>query len=301
MAGGRPTKQQGPKLPHDEVDRLLVEGELTTTPGGDELRVWPSQRELASRFGVAPSLVAAFAKKHNCQDRKRAFQAGMPASEPEPAETTPRPPPKQRSPKGGRPHKGDAPLISYEELDRILVFGEVVECEKGFPTTVYPTYRQLAERYGVAHSVIADYAKSRNTMKRREEAKARLAIRTEEKLIEERATALAVGKDDIVRIIDNYILRFEKALDEGRVRTDNPTDVNTMARLKEFLLGGADSRQELHGTFSLERLQERYARASREHRDAPKELTGVVEGSGSPPAADRETDQQPTDGEEDDS
>ena len=33
--------------------------------------------------------------------------------------------------KNGRPAKGDPPRVPYEELDRILVFGEVVTCEDG--------------------------------------------------------------------------------------------------------------------------------------------------------------------------
>jgi len=35
-----------------------------------------------------------------------------------------------------------------------------------------------------------------------------------------------------------YLVGFEQALGEGRVRFDNPTDFNTMLRLKEFILGG---------------------------------------------------------------
>nr|WP_254614599.1 hypothetical protein [Myxococcus sp. CA056] len=60
-------------------------------------------------------------------------------------------------------------------------------------------------------------------------------------------------------MIDGYLLGFA----EGRVRVDNPTDFNTMVRLKEFVQGGADSRQELHASFSLEGLQARHAHALR--------------------------------------
>ena len=74
--------------------------------------------------------------------------------------------------KSGRPRKGKAPRVPYEELDRILVFGEVVECEGGEGTTVqFPSYRTLAARFGVSHSLIAQYAKKHNCMRRREEAK----------------------------------------------------------------------------------------------------------------------------------
>lgn len=161
----------------------------------------------------------------------------------------------------GRPKKGDGPRIPYSELDRILVFGEVVECDDGKGTTVvYPSYRDLGRRYGVSHSLIADFAKKHNCMRRREVAQARIAEKTDQKLIEMRAQSLAMSKDDELRIIDTYLAGFEKALSEGRVRFDNPADFNTMVRLKEFVQGGADSRQEVHAVLSLEELQVRHRR-----------------------------------------
>lgn len=264
-------------MPYLEVDRLLVEGELV-----DGIRVWPSQRELARRYDVAPSLVANFASQHECATRREEFKArGEVSSEGSVVELTPVPEPAPAEPKPrrkpGRPHKADAPLIPFEELDRLLVFGEVKQLDDGASTTVYPTHRALAERYGVVPSVIASYAKSHNCTRRREEAVARISARADEKLIEARASALAVSKDDTVRMIDGYLLNYEKALLEGRVRFDNPTDFNTMVRLKEYVLGGPDSRQELHAALSLESLQQRHARMLRELNEATPELTGVVE------------------------
>ncbi|HRC58161.1 MAG TPA: hypothetical protein PKU97_19690, partial [Kofleriaceae bacterium] len=177
----------------------------------------------------------------------------------------------------GRPRKAEAPEVPYDEVDRLLVFGDVVQLPDGGTTTVYPTYRELAERYGVATSIIATYAKSRNCVRRRERARARIESRTESKLIEMRADALAVGKDDIVGLIDAYLAQFKQALSEGRVRADNPTDVNTLVRLREFLLGGADSRQDVRATLSLESLQERYVRSMRARQSASLEQTGFLE------------------------
>lgn len=161
--------------------------------------------------------------------------------------------------RGGRPRKSEGPRVPYEELDRILVFGEVVPCEDGNGTTVvFPSYRELGDRYGVTHSVIADYAKTRNVQRRRKEALARVKVKAEQKLVEARATAIAYSKDDELRIIDGYLAGFEKAVAEGRVRFDNPADFNTMVRLKEFVQGNADSRQEIHASLSLEVLQARH-------------------------------------------
>jgi hypothetical protein len=161
----------------------------------------------------------------------------------------------------GRPRKGEGPRLPYEEIDRVLVFGEVVACDDGKNTTVvYPSYRDLGRRYGVSHSLIAEYAKKHNCMRRREVTQARIEEKTDQKLVELRATARAMSKDDELRIIDSYLAGFEKALSEGRVRFDNPGDFNTMVRLKEFVQGGADSRQEVHAILSLEELQARHRR-----------------------------------------
>jgi hypothetical protein len=62
----------------------------------------------------------------------------------------------------------------------------------------------------------------------------------------------------------------------ARVRTDSPADVNTLVRLKQFIMGGADSRQEVRNILSLEALQERYARMMRETESATPAMAGVV-------------------------
>ena len=177
----------------------------------------------------------------------------------------------------GRPRKSAGPRVPYEEVDRILVFGEVVPCEDGNGTTVcYPSYRELAERYGVSNSVIAEYAKSHNVQRRRKEAQTRIQVKAEQKLVEMRAKAIAVSKDDELRIIDTYLLGFAEALQDKRVRFDNAADFNTMVRLKEFVLGNADSRQEIHAALSLETLQDRHRRMMRT-LDTTAEERGEVE------------------------
>jgi hypothetical protein len=95
-------------------------------------------------------------------------------------------------------------------------------------------------------------------MRRREVAQARVQAKTDQKLIELRSSAQALSKDETLRMIDSYLLKFEKAIADGRVRSDSPSDFNTMVRLKEYMLGGADSRREVQGGLSLEELQKRH-------------------------------------------
>ena len=115
----------------------------------------------------------------------------------------------------GRPRKGDPPSVPYEEVDLILVHGEIVQTEDGKGSTVvYPSYRDLARRYGVSHSLIAQYSRKHDCLRRRKEAKARVAVKADQKLVEMRARALAVSKDDALQIIDSYLSGFGEAIAE---------------------------------------------------------------------------------------
>ncbi|MDC0714270.1 AT hook motif domain protein [Stigmatella sp. ncwal1] len=193
-----------------------------------------------------------------------------------PPEALPPPPPTAQR-KLGRPRKSEEPALPRNELDKALVFGDVKALPDGSTMTSYASYRELAERFGVATSLIANYSREHNCLRRREEAKTRIATKADQKLIELRANAIAVSKDDALKMIDGYLLGFEEALAEGRVRVDNPTDFNTLVRLKEYLMGGADSRQELHASFSLEGLQARHAHALRAARETTPAERGEVD------------------------
>ena len=161
--------------------------------------------------------------------------------------------------KTGRPTKADGPSFPRDEVEKALVYGEEVEAPSGDAMIVrYPTYRELAKRYGVANSLIAKYSKNHNCMRRRQQVQKRTSEMADVMLAELRADKLAVSRDDTIRIIDRFIVEFEQALKDGRVRCDNPSDYNTMLRLKSFLSGDADSRHEIMDGITLEDIQRRY-------------------------------------------
>ena len=177
----------------------------------------------------------------------------------------------------GRPPKADPAVYPANDLDRLLVFGEFVTGEDGkSQMLVYPSYKNLAERFGVSRALIATYAKQHNCLRRREQAQGRIQAQTDQKLVELRATAAAFSKDDAIRLIDTYLAGFEKALADGRVRFDNPSDLNTMLRLKEFLMGGADSRQEVHASLSLADIQARHLAMLRAVNEATPAIRGEL-------------------------
>jgi hypothetical protein len=120
----------------------------------------------------------------------------------------------------GRPRKADGPRVPYTEVDRLLVFGEVLSCGDSEATDVsFPSYREIAARYGVSHSLIAQYSKRHDCLRRRDEARQRITARADQKLVELRASAMAYARDDQLRLIDTFLLGFERALADGRVRS----------------------------------------------------------------------------------
>jgi hypothetical protein len=179
----------------------------------------------------------------------------------------------------GRPAKGDGPAFPHDTVDHLLVHGETAKDEDGSESGVrYPSYRELGERYGVAHSLIAKYAKEHNCLARREQSEKRVREMSDVKLAELRAHKLAINRDDAVRSIDRFLIDFEVALDEGRVRCDNPSDFNLMVRLKAFIMGEADSRHEQLGGITLEDMQVAHARllkTEEEIRQNPA-ITGMI-------------------------
>jgi hypothetical protein len=175
--------------------------------------------------------------------------------------------------RGGRPIKGDGPAFRDDELDRLLVHGEA----DGDGIAQYPTYRDLAARYGVAHSVIADYSTRHNCLARRKEAQDQVRALVAQKLVESRAMSTADETKALLAMLDDYFAAFAAALKEGRVRTDNIADFDKACRLKAFLAGDSESRKEVvSGGITLEYLQERHREYLEQLARTTPEMTGVV-------------------------
>jgi hypothetical protein len=66
---GRPRRADGP-VDYNAIDKLLVSGEDVMGPDGARRHRFPSFREIGGRFGVSHSLVAKYAREHNCVERR---------------------------------------------------------------------------------------------------------------------------------------------------------------------------------------------------------------------------------------
>ena len=127
----------------------------------------------------------------------------------------------------GRPVNEDRPVVPWEDVDRLLVFGELREDpETGQSMSCYPSYAELSRRFGVSKSRIGQYARAESCLDRRQAAQAAERTEYERKMIETRAEARAVTAAEEVAIIDEYVRRFHDALLEGSVRVDSPADLD---------------------------------------------------------------------------
>jgi hypothetical protein len=176
----------------------------------------------------------------------------------------------------GRPKRADAPIIPWNEVDRLLVFGEVaVDAATGREGVKFPSLAELAERYGVSRNRMWQYASKARCFARREEARLKTQETYERKVIEKAADSRALATADVAGIVDSYIDGFRQALKEGKVRVDSPADLDRLVRLKELLSGNADSRGELRGQLSLEAIQVRHRRLRGQLEGMTPELAGT--------------------------
>jgi hypothetical protein len=181
----------------------------------------------------------------------------------------------------GRPRRADAPIIPWDEVDRLLVHGEKVKDEvSGHETRRFPSLEEVGKRYGVSKNRIWQYASKHKCLERRKESEAREQIRYDRIVTARRAEARALGTEDVVEVVDDYIRGFKQAVTDGKVRMDSPADLDRLVRLKELMLGNADSRQEIQGGLSLENIQERHRKLRAQVDGLTPELAGTDDAGG---------------------
>lgn len=176
-------------------------------------------------------------------------------------------------PKRGRPRRGDRPPIAWDAIERGYVCGEVVrQLPDGSFERSYPSIRDLAAKFGVSRSLVGYHSRRHNWPEQR--LAFRDKVRTEIHQNEARTRALEAS--DALAVLDAYLAKFREAVESGRVRVDTISDFNVAVRLKQFLEGGADSRQEVRGGITLEEIQERHRRMREQLATMDDALAGVV-------------------------
>ncbi len=175
--------------------------------------------------------------------------------------------------KRGRPRKGDSPRFPWTEIEREYVFGErVVEKHDGSFERRFPSIGELAKKYGIVRSLVGYHSKRQNWAKQRRDYQNELTL----EIRRAAATARGFSTQDGLGILDRYLEKFREAVESGHVRVDSITDFNTAMRLREFLQGGAESRQEIQGALTLEEMQARHRRLREAVAALDANLAGVV-------------------------
>lgn len=152
----------------------------------------------------------------------------------------------------------------------------------------WPTFRELGARHDVSYSLVHRKAQRYGWAQRRDNTREAFT----QALDAEMAKAAAVSTVEQVQYLDEYIRTFGKNIKAGRVRADVINDYDKAARLREFLLGNADSRTENTHVLTLDAMQARFKdrqveRLAEGDAHAAAALAGVIDGEamGNPLAA----------------
>lgn len=185
----------------------------------------------------------------------------------------------------GKKPSPDMPPIPYEEMERLLIYGETVHDPTiGKTAVVYPSLRQLADRFGVSQTTVWKLSKRRNCLKRREEVTVRKAKRVEKRVVEMQTEARALAIHDELRLVDDTLVAAWEDIKKGSLKIQNIADLNVAIRLKKFLQGEVESRVAVEHGVGLEAIQARHKElmeraevvGENESHDREQLLGGVV-------------------------
>jgi hypothetical protein len=185
-------------------------------------------------------------------------------------------------PRRGRPRGGE-PAFPEDEVDALLVYGEAaVHAMTGMPCQRYPSSREIASRFGVSHTTIADYAKRKNCLRRRQELTARVRAKADQQLAEVRAKAVVVTNEDFGNLISEAFVAFAENLREKKIRFDSVRDLSELFRMHQAFNTRTAGDAAAVGGLSLEALQSKHREALADR--APPEARGEVLYPANPPA-----------------
>ena len=145
--------------------------------------------------------------------------------------------------------------IEWEFVAREYIFGIVTEGKNGDFERVYPTFREMAQTFGINASTLGTYAKKHQWTARRDKFK----IHLREEFEQEIAKARALSSGDTLGIIDTYIRRFDAAVKADAVNRHTIKDFDTAVRIRAFIQKEVDRSQDATETLNLGQLQAKHA------------------------------------------
>ena len=180
--------------------------------------------------------------------------------------------PNKRPKFGGRNSRDD---IDWDLAETFFVQGEtfVEKNKQGDLIRKKPSYRDVARRFKCSDSLVHYHGKKRNWTEKRVTWERMAAQHVAEEVAKSRAYSFG----EAAGILDAWLSKFQKSLEDDKVRFDSLSDFNTAIRLKAFIEAqGSDAANKSTSGVTLEELQRRH----KEHRDASgvmsTALTGVI-------------------------
>jgi hypothetical protein len=185
---------------------------------------------------------------------------------------------KKKRPRG-RPKGRFDPRLDWDKIETEFIHGiSQGPTKKGAKVARHwPTYRELSERHGVSPSLVHRKAKRYGWDERRDLTQKAFTSALDAYI----AKAAALSTAEQVQYIDEYIRRFGQNIRKGKVRADVFLDLDKATRLREFLLGNADSRTENNNLIKLDALQSRFKdrqidKRAQAEAEAAAAIAGVV-------------------------
>ena len=206
--------------------------------------------------------------------------------------------------KRGRPHRHQEYAFDARELDRLLVQGEREDGK-----VHYPSYRELASRFGVSLGLIGRYATEHNCQERRRRAQwdgdepreivADPAQREAAEQLDQALSASGAGDtaegfavERILRMAEQWLGHLEEAVQEGRLRPDI-ADLERFIRVIREAKAQPDERAGIpDGMPTLKDLQALYDENLRREREQTPAMCGRLPVGAIPPSWVRANEEQ---------
>ena len=183
-------------------------------------------------------------------------------------------PPRRR---GGRPRRGQEPKIDRALLERLLIHGELRDREDGRVEHKYPSFRDLAGRFGVSLTTIQRFASRHNCLERRRRATGSPPSEGDPKCTPDGAPEPDVEEPRALPEARRFVRAWLRAVSDGEIRIESAGEVEKVLRIAAEFDAEAQNRAIIpKGIRTLEELQDLHERSLREYDASTPGERGLI-------------------------
>lgn len=188
---------------------------------------------------------------------------------------------KKKAERRGRPRAGTGPEIDHAELERLLVHGEFTTDADGEVTHRYPSFRDLAERFGISFTLVQRFARRHNCLERRAGSGAQPPAEAPPPPPAAPAAPHAPatpGSAPMLPTVREIFVGWVKAVQAGEVRIASAGEIEKMMKIAADLDAEAQMRALIPvGVPTLEELQDLHEKLLREYDATTPEGRGELD------------------------